>query len=215
MKELTILASDFFTKNVILPVLKTLAEQYRGFQDYHLKLKNAVFDDLPSDPHFSILPCAHPHTASYINETLLETEINLYASPEYLEKYGLPKTLAELKKHTLIKPIKGDLLRLANISYLPMSVKEDCFETDTLTAALELAEDGFGITAFNDKAFELKKMRLEKIPKLEFSLPLPNKPDLPLDITCKMPYVLNIHESIKDLPLVQHLRQGILEKLKI
>jgi len=189
--SISILASDFFTNNVIIPAMKNMMG---ATNNCLFEIKNATADQLPDDVDFSILPCEHP-SEHYINEILLETELNLYASPDYLEKHGEPKKLEDLNKHTIIRAQRGDLSRFANIKYKPLFFKEEHLKTDTLTSLIAMAEQGTGIICFNDKAFELRKFKLEKINKLEN--------------TYKLPYVFNIHKRIKDNPITQQLQVAI------
>ena len=179
--------SEFFAIENIIPIIQKVLKPNLTFT-----IEKTTVKTLPTDLDFTILPLQHP-SKDYLHETLLGSELNLYAAPDYLEKHGEPKQLNDLIHHTIIRPQKEDALaKLTHLKYMPIWFKNECIKTDTMSSLLALAEEGIGIICFNDGMIKLKKPKLEKIN--------------PLDDALIFPYILSTHKKIKDHFIAKTLR---------
>lgn len=66
-----------------------------------LKLEERVLD-LPMREADVAIRMKEPSQADLIRRRLMEVSMRLYASPEYLERYGVPKSVDDLRNHRLI-----------------------------------------------------------------------------------------------------------------
>jgi len=195
MNRFTILTPDCYTTSVIIPAINNIMSRERN--DDLFEIKESTIDHMPQNVDFRFLHFKNP-LDDYIEETLLETELNLYASPEYLERYGEPKKLSDLNAHKIIKLGRGNVLETVGKKYyVPIGYKEDkkCIKVDSLSSLFSMGEQGCGIICVADKNIEIQKLKLEKINKLEN--------------TYKIPLVFSTHKKIKHHPIVKELMLAV------
>ncbi len=109
-----------------------------------------------------------PNRKDLIQKPLLTNHVVLYASPEYLNKHGLPKEPKDLDEHQLIGI--GDFLpEFANMNWhLSLGLEEGHSRDPYLTISppqvrLLMAEQGLGITAISREHPGLDKMNLVQV----------------------------------------------------
>ena len=187
--RITILSSNLMCNHVLIPAMQNVIQSSE--ERYTFEIKEAFIDsNISSDFDLSILPFKIA-SDNYIVTELCNTELNLYASPKYLEFYGEPKVLDDMHKHVSIVTTKGDILRhFANIKYKPIFHNPAHIATDTLNAAIQFGQQGVGIICIPDMVANANKYNLEKIRKLEN--------------TYSFSYFYHVHKRCKDLPIIQN-----------
>ena len=108
----------------------------------HLELSNRKVD-LIKEGFDVMIQVGEIEDSSLIVRTFHHSTRVLVASPQYIEQYGLPQSLADLKApHQQIRMISS--IRTGNKNVLEGLPYR--FKVNTLSAALDLCLDGFGIT---------------------------------------------------------------------
>ena len=86
-------------------------------------------------------------------ELLFTLEKRLYASSEYIEKYGEPQTVEDLKDHRLLSFARADELPYADINWIlrlgmPQNkLNEPVYMSSSIESIVKAAEKGLGIIA--------------------------------------------------------------------
>jgi DNA-binding transcriptional LysR family regulator len=147
-----------FGANWLAPRLREFCELY---PDIHITL---LIDDSEldlamreADVAIRMLP---PKQADLVQRLLFKVQFHLYASPAYIEKYGAPKSVEELKKHTLIAfppgvpapfPQAHWLLEVAGIT---APEPPNVLFVNNVYAMFRIVESGMGISALPDFLIE-------------------------------------------------------------
>ncbi len=179
---------DFF----IRPYLNQFLEQY---PDITLRIfKNDVdivnFDS--SEMTVAITPYLNS-AEDVIQESLVRTHIKLYASPEYLEKFGTPKTPEDLDHHRLISyGPKNSVFSIMNwhltLGTVSGKMRTPCIQINCPETRVLLAEKGCGIATIPVEFADLSEKKLVQVlPEEEgtvldffFSYPTAHKRALPI-----------------------------------
>jgi len=98
--ELRVTTTIAFGSLWLAPRLSKLYEKYPDL-NIDLMLEERVLD-LPMREADIAIRMKEPSQADLIRRRLMSVRMRLYASPDYAEKFGLPKTLDELSNHRLI-----------------------------------------------------------------------------------------------------------------
>ena len=98
--ELRVTTTTAFGCLWLAPRLPHLYEKYPNLK-IDLMMEERVLD-LPMREADVAIRMKEPSQADLIRRKLMEVQMRLYASPEYLEKNGTPATMSELKDHRLI-----------------------------------------------------------------------------------------------------------------
>jgi DNA-binding transcriptional LysR family regulator len=115
-----------------------------------------------------------PHHTQYVQRQLLSLHMKLYASPEYLKEFGIPKTAEELDNHRLVA--YGDHLDhpfqssnwLLYIGLPEGKVREPYAQANSTTSRCYLGEAGVGIITVPKEHPGLEKLNLvEVLPEIE------------------------------------------------
>lgn len=146
-----------------------------------------------------------------IQEPFITLEKKLYASTQYLKKYGKPKILMDLKNHHIImssvsaafpfddtKWILG--LGLDEKSNVGNQERDPIFMSNSLECLIEAAQKGKGILCSYDKLTIVQKASLQNI-----------LPDLILD---KRQEYFVYPEHLKDDPDIMHIKEFLLKQAK-
>ena len=100
---------------------------------------------------------------------LFTLEKKLYASPEYLEKYGEPQTAEELKDHHIIAPAHPEEFPYAELTWilrlgLPEGqFHEPIFTSTSIESLVKAAKNGLGIIGSYEKMGIIKNSQLKNI----------------------------------------------------
>ncbi|KUO07225.1 LysR family transcriptional regulator [Streptomyces sp. DSM 15324] len=112
-----------------------------------------------------------PSTSRLVTEHLTDYALGLYASEEYLTRYGRPKTVAELREHPLIFYIES-MLQVGDLDierHLPGMTP--AFSSTNVFAQLEATRQGAGIGVL--PAFLTQRTRLHRVLADEIDIRLP------------------------------------------
>jgi DNA-binding transcriptional LysR family regulator len=164
--EIKVITTPFVGSEWLVPSLK-------GFFDLHPKitlktlLRSEGIDLTEGD--VAILT-ALPQQHHLIQQYLFTVQVRLFASSEYLNKFGIPQNLEDLDHHHLIT-YRGNyyspygstnwLLNLGETS------KKSYFEIDSLHGMLNGALEGLGIVEFPDYSVVLKSGLVEVLPDIK------------------------------------------------
>jgi len=141
----------------------------------------------------------------FIEEKLAEAKISLYAHPSYIERAGIPKKLADLDKHILIRSndsVSASVFgveKFGTISeYLPSLYDKRCIRVDSFNSLLNLVKMGSGIVALSDITRNATGANLEKISPLEEER----------DFVYRN-FTFGFHQKHKSNPLVQSIEASL------
>ena len=106
-----------------------------------------------------------PHDNSLVQEYLFTLEAKLYASPKYIEKYGVPKSAEEFYKHKFVAFSKPGKLYGKTDWFLKLGAavgkKHNCvLRANTVESLFKAAEDGMGIISGYEAMDILKNSNL-------------------------------------------------------
>jgi len=138
----------------------------------------------------------------FVYHLLTEFEFSLYASPEYLKKYGHPKNPLDLKHHRLIGFAVGENRPFSEPDQLLQLGSEEKYRVfhisiDSSIGEIILADSGLGIASIYDNHPFLEKTSLVRLfPKAE-----------PL----KVQTYFMCHEALDSQPIFQHLLRVLKE----
>ncbi|AKJ02364.1 DNA-binding transcriptional LysR family regulator [Archangium gephyra] len=106
--RLRVMVDPFFSRLLLAPRLAELLDRY---PDLELELLTRdEFGDLVASGVDVAIRFGFPPASSLVSRRLLETRILTVAAPAYLERYGRPKTPADLTRHACIQfldPLTG------------------------------------------------------------------------------------------------------------
>lgn len=145
-----------------------------------------------------------------IQEPFITLEKKLYASTQYLEKYGKPKTVIELKNHHIIMPSVSETFPNDEARWiLGLGIEENpnkekperdpIFMSNSLECLIEAAQKGKGILCSFDKLTILQTANLQNI-----------LPDLVLD---KRQEYFVYPEHLKEDPDIMHIKYFLLRQV--
>lgn len=118
--------------------------------------------DIAIRPFDPVLRCVQ-------QEPLFALEKNLYASIEYLEKFGEPKTIEDLHQHHIIAFGHPELQPYAEVNWILKLGKPDgelhepIFTSNSLEFLIDAANKGKGIIASSEKMTNLRNSNLKRI----------------------------------------------------
>lgn len=136
--------------------------------------------------------------------------LQLYASPEYLERFGCPQSIDDLDNHRLITFGTGTIRPYSDIDWvlrtgLPSGVvRKPYLSINSSKGASQLAEQGLGIVALSDEFPHIDKLNLVKI------LPEVRGPVIDLYYT----YPMSLQQSKRVKVMGDYLEKHIPDKYK-
>jgi DNA-binding transcriptional LysR family regulator len=137
-------ASEMIGCEVLPPLLASFRESHPGIT-LELALNNRNEDLLRRDADIAVR-MVRPRQKSLVARRIGKSAIGFYAHRNYAKKYGLPKQIAELKKHCLIG-FDRDALALRSLGELPRPVTRGNFgfRCDSDLAQFAALKAGVGI----------------------------------------------------------------------
>lgn len=136
-------APDGFGTVFVVPALKRLRESHPNL---NIELITATRNLILHQSGFDLaVAVGKPATGRLFAEKLADYALRLYASEEYLDRYGTPETVGDLKQHTVAFYIDS-LLQVGDLDlahYLPGVTAR--FASTNIFAQLEAARVGAGI----------------------------------------------------------------------
>ena len=114
-----------------------------------------------------------PKQLNYIQKKLIDIKYYIYGSNKYLEKFGMPKTIADLNKHKFISFGKGAPSPVYNPDWaLKLGIKDgkkrkSIMKVNSVMGLLLAVEAGVGLSSFT-RIFSFKFYNVIKVlPKSE------------------------------------------------
>ncbi len=155
-----------------------LAPRLRDFADAYPDVQVSVrVDDRELDLGMREADCAirmhPPRQADLIQRHLLSVHVHVFASPEYIKKFGAPKNAADLDKHRIIVYGDDPTPPFPNVNWLlEVGTSGGKKRTPTLmvnniSAILRAVENGIGIAAFPDYIAQQSTKIQQVLPELE------------------------------------------------
>jgi DNA-binding transcriptional LysR family regulator len=137
-------ASEMIGCEVLPPILASFRDGHPGIT-LELALSNRNEDLLRRDADIAVR-MVRPRQKSLVARRIGQSAIGFYAHRSYVEKYGLPKEIAELENHCLIGFDRNDLA-LRSLGELPRPVTRDNFgfRCDSDLAQFAALKAGVGI----------------------------------------------------------------------
>jgi DNA-binding transcriptional LysR family regulator len=137
-------ASEMIGCEVLPPILASFRDSHPGIT-LELALSNRNEDLLRRDADIAVR-MVRPRQKSLVARRIGQSAIGFYAHRSYVEKYGLPKEIAELENHCLIGFDRNDLA-LRSLGELPRPVTRDNFgfRCDSDLAQFAALKAGVGI----------------------------------------------------------------------
>ena len=135
---------------------------------FELVSDDQMIDVVLSDVDIAIRPL-DPKAYGVKQEFLFNLEKELFASPEYLKKYGEPKTVEDLKNHHIIAPAHIEDYPYAELNWvlslgMPQGKLRDPIYTSTsIECLIQAAEKDMGIIASYEKMKIVRDSNLKKI----------------------------------------------------
>ncbi len=147
-----------------------------------------------------------PHYPNLVQHPLKESSMGLWASPQYIEKYGRPKTIEELDNHKILAYTQNLTDPYGNFSWIltlgakPHQIRKPYFEINSLLGLTNAAAIGLGIAQLAEVSPAVQKANLVNL-----------FPDLKSPII-ELHYIYK--ENMKNLKTITTLRDFLLEKTK-
>jgi len=114
-----------------------------------------------------------PKQLNYIQKKLIDLKYFIYGSNKYLEKHGMPKTIADLNKHKFISFGKGAPSPVYNPDWaLKIGMKDSkkrksIMKVNSVMGLLLAVESGVGLAALPDYLVFQSKNLIKVLPKVE------------------------------------------------
>lgn len=144
---------------------------------YHKKCPHLVFELITDDHLIDIVLndvdiAIRPYDAAargVQQEELFFLEKKLYASSEYIEKYGEPQCVEDLKNHHIIAPAHPEDFPYAELTWILKlgltegQAHEPIFTSTSIESLVKAAENGLGIIGSYEKMEIIKNSQLKNI----------------------------------------------------
>jgi DNA-binding transcriptional LysR family regulator len=114
-----------------------------------------------------------PKQLNYIQKKLIDINYHIYGSNKYLEKHGMPKTIADLNKHKFISFGRGTPSPVFNPDWaLKVGIKDNkkrksVMKVNSVMGLLLAVESGVGLAALPDYLSYQSKNIIKVLPKVE------------------------------------------------
>ena len=114
-----------------------------------------------------------PKQLNYIQRKLMDINYHIYGSTKYLEKYGIPKTIADLNKHKFISFGKGAPSPVYNPDWaLKLGMhdgkkRKPIMKVNSVMGLLLAVESGVGLAALPDYLVSLSRNVIKVLPSTE------------------------------------------------
>jgi DNA-binding transcriptional LysR family regulator len=168
--EVTIYTTSSLIEDWIVPILPSFFEQYPSIHLNFLRHDNLLSEEMKARV-ISITPKSE-ELDNIIQVPLRDFHVGLWASSEYLERYGIPKKQTDLIRHRLLVFAKDfDKMTYPNINWhlKNLDIKsEDLLCINSSAALIKAARNGLGIISLSAEAIEASGYSLVRVlPDLE------------------------------------------------
>lgn len=140
-----------FGSALLIPVIKELRSLYPLLK-IDLRLSDQILDMVDEGIDLAIR-VGELKDSNLIAKKLCDTPVIVFASPEYLARYGTPKTPAELSEHQWIhlsilsSPIVGAFSKKSNQAIQAQPKISSTLKINSVDAVIDAAVQGLGIAA--------------------------------------------------------------------
>lgn len=107
-----------------------------------------------------------PHHPNLIQHPLKAFPMGLWASPKYIEKYGMPKTIEDLDNHKILAYTQNFTDPYGNFSWIlslgakPHHIRKPYLEINSLEGLINAALEGIGIAELSEEWPNVKESNL-------------------------------------------------------
>ncbi|AYR23481.1 LysR family transcriptional regulator [Herbaspirillum rubrisubalbicans] len=163
-------ASEVMGMEVLPPILKSLRQRYPELR-VELVLSNDVQDLLHRQADIAVR-MVRPHQERLIARRIGTVDCGLHAARDYLKRYGLPRCMDDLRRHTVIGPDRmSPALRTLVQRWPQLDPAHLALRTDSDLAQLSLIRAGAGI-GICQAPLAARTPPLTRLLAQEFNLPL-------------------------------------------
>jgi DNA-binding transcriptional LysR family regulator len=180
-KELTIYTTNLMIEDWIVDALPKLIEMFPDYT-FSFMARNSLISSEEKASLITISPRTNPNEL-FRQFDLLDFHVKLWASQDYLEKYGIPETLKDLEEHRLLVfATKFDDKTYPNVNWFIDRIQNKNFKVTCLNsskALIEAASLGIGIISLSEEAILAHSANLVPIlqqvvtPRVTMSLSFP------------------------------------------
>jgi DNA-binding transcriptional LysR family regulator len=166
-RKIRIAASPALVAYLINDHILTYHERYPDLMFEVIGIED-VLDIILNDIDLAIWPHGlNTSQTEFLNRRMIQKpfitlEKKLYASAQYLEKYGKPKTVLELRNHHIIMPSVIEAFPYDEARWI-LGLGDPIFMSNSLECLIEAAQKGKGILCSFDKLTILQKANLQNI----------------------------------------------------
>lgn len=152
------------------PILRGFREEYPQTR-VHVVATDEVLSLTGSDVQVAIRMGQQPREPDLIARRLLAVKLNYYASPRYIERFGLPRSIADIEQHYWVLP-SGEKQNIPGIRALAESLPADrvAFLSNSFTDIHSAVVEGMGIGPIG--GLQLASGHETQIQPVEFGVPI-------------------------------------------
>jgi DNA-binding transcriptional LysR family regulator len=192
-----ITASEIVGMEILPELLQTFREKHSSI-DVELAVTNESQNLLQRHADIAVR-MFRPEQEALVARKIGDAPIGLYAHQRYVEQHGIPRSLDELWRHTLVGPdARIDILKQVNDLGLPATREHFTLRTDHEPTQLALVRAGAAIGGMQVKLAQ-REPELVRI--------LPRRVQLPMEMWVVMHEDLRTSRRIR--LLFDHLSQGL------
>lgn len=189
-----ITASDVVGNKILPSILTVLHEAYPNIK-IELVLSDKAENLLTREADIAIR-MFEPKQKALIAKKIGNIEVALHAHKSYLEKYGRPKSISDLQKHSMIGfDTQTELIRSLEKKFVGLKRSQFALKTDSNIAQFFAISAGFGI-GFCQTGFAKQDKNIERV--------------LPNQLSFKMGTWIVMHENLKTNPICR----AVFDKLR-
>lgn len=168
--ELILYTTTSLIEDWLVPMLPDFFETYPSIQ-LNLMSHDTLLPEEMMKRVVSIIPKCE-ETEGIVQVPLLDFHVGLWASHEYLDRYGRPKSMSDLTRHRLIVYAKElDKMTYPNVNWHLRSLQiksEELLFIHSTSARIKAALKGLGIISLSEEAILASGNILERVlPDLE------------------------------------------------
>lgn len=146
---LTVTSVSSFS-HVLIPILAQFQQQYPDLSLEYVE-DTRLYRLEYGEAHVSIRPGSEPKDPDYVVQPLANLSTSLYASKDYIRKYGRLKSLDDLTGHRFVGSVRS-LVNVPAMAWLKKHVPEQqiVFKTVDFIGLKQAVEQGVGIGVISD-----------------------------------------------------------------
>lgn len=192
--EVTIYTTTSLIEDWFVNILPSLFETYPSI---HINLisHDTIMTDEMQTSVISISPKRNDPREDIIQVPLLDFHVGLWASSEYLDRFGRPQSLTDLRRHRLFVFAKElDKMFYPNMDWhlRDLDIKqEDLWCIHSSSARIKAAHKGLGIISLSEEAIKASGYTLERV--------LPNVKGPTVTMCFTYPYYFKENKIIKNI----------------